>query len=158
MSGLISLPEGVLKLIMQHVPLSDRLSRCCLVNKKLHAAAVAATQQLELGAAAWWPPSANSVPVSAPELAQSALQWLGLYGQHLTRLQMQGIPQPLLQLPCPNLRQLELNMGCSVHLGPTADGWPGVIQGIPKLTRLELSCNIIDAPEGFCASQPVKPR
>lgn len=148
MSGLTSLPEAVLKLVMQHVPLRDRLSRCCLVNKKLHAAALAATQQLELASATLLMPSAHSVPLTSLERAQSILQWLDLYGQHLTCLKMQGVPQSLLQLPCPNLQELDLSIGCSVHLGPTAFGQPGVIQGVPKLTRLELSCSFIDVQEG----------
>jgi hypothetical protein len=46
MSRLVSLPDEVLKVVMQHVPLKDRLSSCCLVNKWLQAAAVAATEQL----------------------------------------------------------------------------------------------------------------
>jgi hypothetical protein len=34
-----------------------------------------------------------------------------------------------------------------VQLGAAADGQPGIIQGCTKLTRLSLSCDIMDAPE-----------
>ena len=116
---------------MHYVPLKDRLNSCCLANSRLHAAAVAATQDIQL--------SGHHV--------NSGLQWLPHYGQHVTCLELSQISQPLLQLPCPNLLQLSLTK-CSVQLGPAADGTPGVIQGCTKLTRLELLCNIIEAPEG----------
>jgi hypothetical protein len=53
--------------------------------------------------------------------------------------------EPLLQLPCPNLRELQLFL-CSVQLGPTADGEPGVVDDCTKLTRLELNCHMMDGP------------
>jgi hypothetical protein len=46
--SLSSLPDEVLKLVMQHVPLRDRLTICCLANRRLHAAAVAATDVVML--------------------------------------------------------------------------------------------------------------
>jgi hypothetical protein len=73
--------------------------------------------------------------------------WLDHYGQQLTHLEMSSFPRPLQQLPCPNLLELVLS-GSSVQLGPAADGTPGVIQGCTKLTKLELRCNIRDAPRG----------
>ena len=74
--------------------------------------------------------------------------WLPKYGQHLTSLHLGRWGQPLLQLPCPDLLELKLWM-CSVQLGPTADGAPGVIQCCPKLTHLELaSSGILDAATG----------
>ena len=48
MSSISSLPEEVLKLVLKHVPLQDRLGSCCLVSTRMHAAAVAATEKLQL--------------------------------------------------------------------------------------------------------------
>ena len=136
MADLISsLPDGVLKLVMHHVPVKDRLTSCCLVNSRMHVAAVA-VEQLTLGD--WRNVSAE---VQA-EYQDCALMWLQNYSQHLTRLSFNNLPKPLQQLPCPNLLDLQLS-SCSVELGPAAGGQPGVVQGSCKLTRLELlDCNI----------------
>jgi hypothetical protein len=146
---------------MQHVPLEDRLTCCCLVNRKLHTAAVAATDSLVLFLAvnAGWqerqykyaswedvPPEQRTV-IKSFQHADSFLQWLLPYGQHITSLSIMGFPRPLRQLPCHNLLELNLEE-CSVQLGPAADGSSGVIQGCTKLTCLQLSCNTIDAPAG----------
>ena len=138
MSTLSSLSDEVLKLGMQHVPLKDRLTNCCLVNSRLHVAAVAATEMLELSFGPWQ----GGI---SPGHADSIFTWLSHYGQHLTRLSMDHCCKPLLQLPCPNL--LELQLGgheCTVQLGPAADGNPGVIQSCTKLTRLEVWCDALD--------------
>jgi hypothetical protein len=132
MSSLASLPAEVLKLVMQQVPLKDRLTNCCLVNKRLHAAAVAATQEMEL---------------ETEGRVQSGLHWMSQYGTSVTMIKLGNCNHPVHKLPCPNLLELQLWL-CSVQLGPTADGQPGVIQGCTKLTRLELWCDFIDAPEG----------
>jgi hypothetical protein len=116
---------------------SDRHVPSRMVSKKLHAAAVAAvaaTQQVDLGEL-------------RHDSVQSGLHWISQYGQHVTSLSFEDYSQPVHELSCPNLLDLEM-WTCSVQLGPTADGQPGVIQGCPKLTRLELDCNIIDAPDG----------
>jgi hypothetical protein len=53
---------------------------------------------------------------------------------------------PLLQqLPCPNLLDLQLS-ACSVQL-EAADGFPGVVQGCSKLTRLKLDCIVDGFPQ-----------
>jgi hypothetical protein len=134
MSRLESLPAEVLKLVMQHVNLRDRLLSCCLVSQRMHAAAVAATQRMELAE-----PSTDSV--------QSGLHWMSQYGQHVTKFTLSNHQHPVNKLPCPSLLDLQL-WQCSVQLGPTADGQPGVVPGCTKLTRLEMCCNILDAPEG----------
>jgi hypothetical protein len=156
MSRLISLPDEVLKVVLQHVPLKDRLSSCCLVNKRLQAAAVAATEQLLVFPAdpAWVDrllimeefkdASPDQQLSMAPEHAGSFLVWLSHYGQHITALCMLGFPQPLQQLPCPNLELLCLE-DCSLQLGPTSDGQPGVIQGCTRLTTLKLRCTLHEA-------------
>jgi hypothetical protein len=85
--------------------------------------------------------------IVSSEHATLVLEWLSRYGQHLLSLSMLGFPQPLQQLPCCNLEELYLE-DCVVQLGPAADGQPGVILGCSKLTCLELSCKIMDAPQG----------
>jgi hypothetical protein len=137
MACLSTLPDEVMKLIMQHVSLKDRLASCCLVNRRLHAAAVAATEQLALYGSRWG----------------TGLDWLSLYGQHVTKLHLSGSQEQARKLTCPNLQDLELSGDCgsghfSVQLGPAADGQPGVLQDCTKLTRLVLTCNITDAPAG----------
>src|SRR5689334_17771970 len=112
-----SLPDEVLKLVLQHVPLKDRLSSCCFVSKRLHAAAVAATQQLSFDRRVYG-------PKTQPTQAKRAWQWLSHYGQHVTQLAMNRFEQPLLHLPCPNRSELSLGHACSVQLGPTANGQP----------------------------------
>jgi hypothetical protein len=136
MSHFSSLPDEVLKLVMQHVPVQDRLHNCALVSRRMHAAAVAATDCLEIAE-------------SRPEMDVVVMNWLSQHGQHLTRLEVCSYPH-LRQLPCPNLLELKLFdwYESSVQLGPAADGSPGVIHSCTKLTRLEVSCNISDAPEG----------
>ena len=140
MSRFALLPEEVLKHVMQYIPLKERLGSCCRVNKGFHAAAVAATRELDLYD---WEFRDNTL-----DRVDSLLTWLDHYGEQLTLLEMSSFPRPLLQLPCPNLQELVLVGGCSVQLGPAPEGTPGVIQGCTKLKRLEVMCNIIDAPAG----------
>jgi hypothetical protein len=128
--SLSGLPDDVLKIIMQHVPLRDRLTSCCLVNRRLHAAAVAAIDVMML---------------RGDHTINKAFTWLASYGHHLTKLHLVAFKAPLLQLPCPNLQELNLDH-CYVQLGPTADGQRGVLEACTKLTRLELGCDIMDQP------------
>jgi hypothetical protein len=139
MSTLTDLPEDVLKLMMQHVPLKDRMTSCCLVSRRLHAAAVAATHTLKV---------AGKLQEDPSQYATSVLVWISQYGQHLTRLVLSGFLHPSLQqLLCQNLQELEVHYPCRVQLGPS-EGYPGLIKG-NKLTRLELQCYaIIDARLG----------
>lgn len=139
MSSLTSLPEELLKVVMQHVPLQHRLRTCCLVSKKLQAA-VAATNDLEL--------LLRSRPSHRKQRAEAGLGWVYHYGQQLTRLslKLRYLSEPIQQLPCQDLLELKL-LECDVQLG-AANGFPGVIQGCSKLTRLELNCYLVDAPAG----------
>ena len=116
-------------MVMQHVPLRDRLTNCCLVNRRLHAAAVAATDQVML---------------ATDHMTTKAFRWLASYGHHVTKLHVDVCNTPLQQLPCPNLQELKFNC-CSVQLEPTAGG-QGIIEQCIKLTRLDLSCHIMDNP------------
>jgi hypothetical protein len=161
----------MLKLVMQHVPLRDRLTHCCLVNKRLHAAAVAATDQLAVFLSenddweqrhahfvVWNRESTHKLRLGSSQRANSVLPWLSLYGQYVTSLSMLGIPPrehawfvssppPLQQLPCPNLLELILE-DCRVQLAPSADGQPGVAQCCSKLTNLWLACTTVDTRVG----------
>jgi hypothetical protein len=108
MSSLNSLPDGVLRLVMLSVPLKQRMTSCCLVNKRLHAAAVAATHSLTI---------ADQTPQQVPaKHADAVIAWLPKYGHHLTKLQLAGVPQLLQQLPCPNLRELWVDAMCHIQL------------------------------------------
>ena len=140
MSDLMSLPDEVLKLVMRHVPHKNRLRSCCLVCKRLHAAAIAAIDSMQLRFGGFRQPP--------PEDAVHALHWLDKYGQHLTQLVFGDLPHTLQQVPCSNLLHLELRQGCCVQLVPAADGTPGVLQGCSKLTRLDLNlCKLAGTPE-----------
>jgi hypothetical protein len=144
MSDLNSLPGDVLKLIMHHVPVVDRLTSCCLVSSRLHAAAVAATDALTLGWRDYVSPHLN-VRVRTHDRAHAALKWLASYGQQVTSLQFDAFPKTLQQLPCPRLLELKVDYRCSVQLGPKATPHPGVIPGCANLTKLELLCNVLDS-------------
>lgn len=109
------------------------------MNRRLHAAAVAATDNVLL--------DIRQADPSSGQRADCFRSWLPQYGQHLTQLELQSLPQPLQQLPCPNLQHLELT-GLSVQLGPVEGSYPGVLHDCTKLTFLKLDCNIIDGPEG----------
>ena len=148
MSGLSFLPDEVLKLVMQHIPLKERLTSCCLVNSKLHAAAVAATQELQLCYGTWT--SAGYLNVAEQHYDQ-VFEWLLLHGHHLTCLHLTGFWrdwQPLQQLPCPNLLELEIDNCGELRLISTS-GQLGVSQCCTKLTRLVLvGGGILDLPAG----------
>lgn len=86
--------------------------------------------------------------------AGPGMQWLEQHGKHVTSLSLERFekehPQPLRQLPCPNLLELTLRYGI-VQLGPAADGHPGLVQSCSKLTRLSLWCNSTNSPWGVAA-------
>jgi hypothetical protein len=144
MSPLSSLPDEVIKLVMQHVPLSQRLTTCCLVNKRVHAAAVAATDALDVLCV-----EGQEKKVLADQIrlkpfdSVSLLLWLSTCGQHVTSIRLRGFPETVMELPCRDLQYLRLDGG-SIQLG-AANGHPGVIEGCSKLTQLNLTCAITDA-------------
>jgi hypothetical protein len=104
----------------------------------MHAAAVAATQELHL-----------RMRPSSDERTQSVMEWIFKYSQQLTKLSLDTRPhvQLLDSLPCPNLLELELS-NCDVQLGEAATRQSGFFEVCTKLTRLDLRCSIIDAPAG----------
>lgn len=130
MSDLVSLPDGVLQLILKRVPLKDRLTSCCLVNRRMHAAANA-VEELQVFPGAWL----GKVP------PVRLLEWISSCAHHLTKLEMSAFPHQLQQSPCQHLQDLRLEFGCNVRLSPTArmlqdiagkkvvsvfDGWLGI--------------------------------
>lgn len=159
MASIASLPDHVLTLVMQHVPLKSRLCSCSFVSKRLHAAAVAATQHLEVMLRPSLPWFTSACPTYSK--LDNTLWWISKYGKHLTSLSMtthsllatDSFPLPALrQLECQHLLDLEV-IGGIVQLGPTDDGIAGIIVGCNKLTRLELrGCHIIDVREGGLAA------
>ena len=129
-----SLPDGVLKIVLQHVSLKDRLTSCSLVNKRLRAAAVAATDQLSFG------------PCNQFRREARFVEYLNNYGKHVTRLHMDSISGPIWMLPCPNLKDLSLSE-CDVLFVPGDFRLQGVIPGCTKLTRLKFLGTILDAAD-----------
>jgi hypothetical protein len=138
-SWLTSLPDEVLTLVMQHVPVWHRLNNCSLVCSRLHAAAAVATDCLQFD----FTEDNESCRINET----TTEHWLSKYGQHLTSLSVRGMRRARRDLPCSNLQELQLT-DCTVQLAAEADGYPGVIQGCTKLTRLYLCSEIIGAPEG----------
>lgn len=135
MSLLNSLPDGVLKLVLQHVSINDRLTSCSLVNKRLRAAAAAATDELFFG------------PCKHPPRREAwFVEYVMNYGKHVTRLHMDSISGPIWMLPCPNLKDLSLSR-CNVLFAPGDFGLQGVIPGCTNLTRLKFLGTIKDAAD-----------
>jgi hypothetical protein len=89
MRDLLSLPDEILKLVMQHLPLKDRFTSCCLVHTRFHTAAVRA------GALSL----ADIPPVRSQERAESVMGWLDQHGEHLTSLKVTEFPQTIKQQP-----------------------------------------------------------
>ena len=127
MSNLMSLPDEVIKIILQKVTTTDRMTSCCLVNKRLHAASVTATHEIHL---------------QGSRRVESGLKWLSHHGKNVTLI-LCDFSQPLQQLPCPALQELDIEDG-SVQLGPGVCRYAGIARICTKLTRLVLYCDIID--------------
>lgn len=144
MSSCEGLPDDFWQLVMQCVPVMERLRVCATVSKALYRAAVAATDQLE-------------VPLGgfSSEQTERFWNWMDLHGQNITILVIPGsfpaksfgttrvltaasMMPALPRLPCQNLRQLELSR-CSVQLGPCpSNNQPGVLQARTAITQLVL--------------------
>jgi len=117
-----TLSEDIWKCILEYVPLTDRLNSCSVVNKTIYRAAAAATCVVE------------SCDVHSPA---GLCQWMTLHGQHLTSLQLQRLGVKGTQLPCPNLRELDLTF-IDVQLGGSSTQ-PGVLPSCTRLTFLRLN-------------------
>lgn len=71
------LPEELWKLVLQHVPLQQRLVSCALVCHKLHSAAVAATECIE-------------ATLSTQRRLDSFTTYLQQHGRHITGIMVAG--------------------------------------------------------------------
>jgi len=115
---LLDLPVALLVRIMQHVPLQQRLGVCTLVCHAFHTAAVEATDSVIL------------TDMSRQAQCDNVAQWLQAHGGGVTRLDMRGQGLSLACLPCPALRDLNLQW-LSVQ--------PGFFSACTSLTRLLLN-------------------
>jgi hypothetical protein len=138
---------------MHFVPIEDRITSCSAVSRALEQAAAAATQQAQLTHERHgeWDHFTERIVVF--------FQWTSHHGQYLTSLRLSDIrlhrktrpdTAQVLQLPCPNLLELELAL-VAVQLGPTSTH-PGVLHTCTQLTKLRLrACPITDWPTGLAA-------
>jgi len=127
-----TLSEDVWKHILVHVPLKHRLLSCSRVNQTLHRAAAAATQQVKL----------YQIEAGVQRLP-GLCQWMLQHGQHLTSLWLCVPDKALTELPCPNLRELDLR-DMQVQLSASSTQ-PGVLHSCTRLTKLSLfRCPLTD--------------
>lgn len=95
-----ALPDAVVALILQHIPLKQRLGPCALVSRSW------------LDVAASIPPAFISAVISQQHSCQSLHDWLTAEkrGQHITTLQIAlraSAGKPRLHLPCTHLARLQ---------------------------------------------------
>jgi hypothetical protein len=137
------LPACILQQVLSHVPLQQRLASCSLASRAMHAAAVAATEEisLELPEPFRSPElSSRLEDLNSQQKASELCQWLQRYGsQALRHLSVQApmwqrvmlslaLPGSLQQLQSLNLRRVKLPDSCA----------------LPKLTSLSLEHCTVD--------------
>jgi len=127
---LLHVPVALLTIILQYVPLQERLGACTRVCRSFHAAAVAATKSISI------------VPIKTQARCDDVIEWLRRHGSGVTALKAQctgGLgPFLLARLPCPLLLDVDL-FGLSLQ--------PGFLTACTSLTRLLLSnCGVEDSP------------
>lgn len=136
-------PVEVLVLVLQHVPLQQRMSNCALVQHSWSQAAAAATTEVSC---------TNLTPAAASSLAEqlNSSSW----AQHITSLKLamsrkhsaaDKMPRFWVpQLSCPKLQQLDLRY---FDLDLFSNG-TSVLEGCPALQSLCLqSCSVQDEPQ-----------
>lgn len=155
--SLSSLPDDVLARIMRCLPLKHR-PICSLVNSRLRAAAIAATDTVVLLPAGWEDSDAlfdwSSLSSDQDRLVSTSREhaapiqiWLSKYGQNVRQLFILRLPQPIARLPHRHLRRLTLEK-CSVQLRDLF-GFGCLLDDCKHLTCLDLAdCNIIGASQG----------
>jgi hypothetical protein len=133
------LPAGILQQVLSHVPLQHRMGSCSLASRSMHAAAVAATEEI------------NVAEMNSQQKASELCQWLARYGsQALTHLGVEAPisvwPEPMLSLALPNgLQQLQSLALTYVELPDAPDSLVH-----PKLTSLCLrSCQVRPCSDVF---------
>lgn len=127
------LPVDLWKLVLQHVPLQQRLGACALVCHKFHAAAVAATDSIQ-------------TRLLYQHKVNRFVGYLQQHGSHLTSIIVNERQETddwlvMKQFPsCQHLQQLSLS-GFELQLSPSG-GLPDALDSLTGLTRLELrDCN-----------------
>lgn len=111
--------QDIWRLIIQHVPLSDRLGSCSLVSRLLHTTAVEVTQSI-------------AVDLHAPRGA-TCFQYIQQHGNYLTSLHLsfsgEWHKKVLVgYLPCQHLQELKLQR-CDLQLGDYGGDVLGVFDG-----------------------------
>jgi len=128
----VDLPQDVWTLVLQHVPLTHRLSSCALVCQDFKAAAVAATERIE-------------TYLFEQPAVDNFVAYLQQHGRHLTSLVLtvEGIGNPdnyswpqLEQLPCQQLQELHV-VTVDFGWGPDEER-PSVLDNATAITHLEL--------------------
>jgi hypothetical protein len=119
------LPQELWTLILQHVDFTECLSACALVCRKLARAAAAATRLVSVCC------------YDNPERLAAFLGWTVSHGSSLIKLQLTAgrNNSPIRQLPCANLRELEVDghvqlCASSEHLG--------LLHSCTALTKLDM--------------------
>jgi hypothetical protein len=124
------LPAGILQQVLSYVPLQQRLGSCSLVSRAMHAAAVAATEEIYLA------------DLNSQWKASELCRWLARYGsQALRHIRVPARwRHPMLSLALPSgLQQLQSLALKHVEL-PAA---PGSFVH-PKLTSVCLDSCVVD--------------
>lgn len=158
-----SLTPDIWTHILRHVGTADRVARCSVVCKKLNKAAAAATQDVQLSL---WRCDVDEG--LRQRWAQAFESYLQKHGRHLTSLQLFWADQPLFNLPCANLKSLDL-VPCAQYVDPfqlgyvyiydegkvfvsppqlqlaPGNGLPVVFDSCPALTALKLSGCAVEA-------------
>lgn len=121
---------------MEHVPLQQRLQTCARLSTKFKAAAIEATNSIKLHAGS----------LGAVFGFQSYLQ---AHGSALTSLDLKPpivtLPFALLELPCANLRKLQLTDALVQFTATPGSQQQGVLHSCKALTSLSLrNCNVLD--------------
>jgi hypothetical protein len=133
---LSDLPEEVLVQLLEHVPLQQRLLTCARLSTKFKAAAITSTKSIKLYAGR----------LGTVFGFQSYLQ---SHGSSLTSLDLKPpvftVPFALLELPCPNLRKLQLTDTLVQFTATPGSQQQGVLRSCKALTSLYLrNCNVLD--------------
>lgn len=134
---LMDIPVAVLTIMLQHVPLQQRLGVCTCVCRSFMAAAVAATNTI-------------SMPTSTQAQCDGVREWLQRHGG-VTALKAQrrrGCVPCLASLPCPLLKHLRL-YGFSVQ--------PGCFAVCTRLTHLSLDLCIMERSPNASSSADSNP-
>lgn len=143
-------PHEILVLVLQCMPLNQRLGSCSLVNKPWATAAAEATYLINSE-------SLSSKYNSSSTTLRNLLQWLSKHGQHVEDIYLmapdsdQDQDRHLSELPCPNLLQLALGGGFSMQLAPSSTS-PGLLSTATELIDLQIwDCSCTDGWAGLAA-------